>query len=169
MPDDEAVLCINLAGRTITVQFFLGRGARASAGAEEEIRLGFFQGVVPVGRADPAVLPAIFSPDISGFGSGPDEVIANHHDFIRQIKRDMSQATILSVEFSDRTIFGDGRVAWTTSKSTITFTIDGTGNQALHGRSTIVLRNTGSRWLIEQLHFSLPYGGQSTGQSFPGA
>jgi ketosteroid isomerase-like protein len=119
-------------------------------------------------KKDITTLSAIFSSDISGFGSGPDEVIANHHDFIRQIKRDMTQATILSVEFSDRTIFGDGRVAWTTSKSTITFTIDGTKKESLCGRSTIVLRNTGSRWLIEQLHFSLPYGGQSAGQSFPG-
>jgi ketosteroid isomerase-like protein len=120
-------------------------------------------------KKDIRTLSAIFSPDISGFGSGPDEVITNHRDFIRQIRRDMSQATILSVEFSDRAVFGDGRVAWTTSKSTITFTIDGTRKQALHGRSTIVLRNTGSRWLIEQLHFSMPYGGQSQGQSFPGA
>jgi ketosteroid isomerase-like protein len=120
-------------------------------------------------KKDITTLSAIFSPDISGFGSGPDEVISNHNDFIRQIKRDMSQATVLLVEFSDRKIFGDGRVAWATSKSTITFTIDGTKKQTLQGRSTMVLRNTGSRWLIEQLHFSLPFGGQLQGQSFPGA
>lgn len=120
-------------------------------------------------KKDIKTLSAIFSPDISGFGSGPDEVISNHNDFIRQIKRDVSQATVLLVEFSDRKIFGDGRVAWATSKSTITFTIDGTKKQTLQGRSTMVLRNTGSRWLIEQLHFSLPFGEQSQGQSFPGA
>ncbi|MDP3563558.1 MAG: nuclear transport factor 2 family protein [Methanoregula sp.] len=120
-------------------------------------------------KKDITTLSAIFSPDISGFGSGSDEVISNHNDFIRQIKRDVSQATVLLVEFSDRKIFGDGRVAWATSKSTITFTIDGTKKQTLQGRSTMVLRNTGSRWLIEQLHFSLPFGGQLQGQSFPGA
>jgi ketosteroid isomerase-like protein len=120
-------------------------------------------------KKDIKTLSAIFSPHISGFGSGPDEVISNHNDFLRQIKRDMSQATVLLVEFSDRKIFGDGRVAWATSKSSITFTIDGTQKQTLHGRSTMVLRNTGSRWLIEQLHFSLPFGGQAQGQSFPGA
>jgi len=118
---------------------------------------------------DIKALSAIFSHDISGFGSGPDEVIADHKDFIQHIKRDVSQATILSVDFSDRNIFGDGRIAWATSKSTITFTIDGSKKQALHGRSTMVLRNTGSRWLIEQLHFSLPYSGQAEGQSFPDA
>ena len=120
-------------------------------------------------KKDLRALSALFSPEISGFGSGPDEVIPDHKALIRQIKRDMSQATILSVEFSDRKIFGDGRIAWATSKSTITFTIDGTKKQTMRGRSTMVLRNTGSRWLIEQLHFSMPYGEQSQGQSFPGA
>ena len=120
-------------------------------------------------KKDIMTLSALFSPDISGFGSGPDEVIANHSDFIRQIQRDMSQATILSVEFTDRKIFGDGRIAWATSKSAIAFAINGSKKQVLQGRSTMVLRNTGSRWLIEQLHFSMPYGEQSAGQSFPGA
>ena len=120
-------------------------------------------------KKDVRTLSEIFSPNITGFGSGPDEVISNHNDFIRQIKRDMSQADILAVEFTDRKIFGDGRVAWATSKSSITFTIDGAAKQTLYGRSTMVLRGTGSRWVIEQLHFSLPFGGQSQGQSFPGA
>ena len=120
-------------------------------------------------KKDIKAFSALFSPEISGFGSGPDEIISNHNDFIRQIKRDMSQATIVSVEFTDRKIFGDGRVAWATSKSTITFTIDGTKKETIRGRSTMVLRNTGNRWLIEQLHFSMPYGEQSVGQSFPGA
>jgi ketosteroid isomerase-like protein len=120
-------------------------------------------------KKDIPALSALFSPEISGFGSGPDEVIADHTSFIRQMKRDMSQATILSLEFSDRQIFGDGRIAWATAKSTIAFTTDGKKKQTLCGRSTMVLRNTGSRWLIEQLHFSLPYSEQSAGQSFPGA
>jgi ketosteroid isomerase-like protein len=120
-------------------------------------------------KKDIKTLSALFSPEISGFGSGPDEIISDHNGFIRQIKRDMSQATIISVEFSDRKIFGDGRIAWATSKSTITFSIDGTKKQTIRGRSTMVLRNTGSRWLIEQLHFSMPYSEQSVGQSFPGS
>lgn len=120
-------------------------------------------------KKDIRTLSAIFSPAITGFGSGPDEVITDHDTFIRQMKRDISQGTILSVVFTDRQIFGDGRVAWATSKSTMTFTLDGTTKQTLCGRSTMVLRNTGSRWVIEQLHFSLPFGGQETGQSFPGA
>ncbi len=140
-----------------------------TAAREAEVRETMEAYATAYRKKDVKTLSAIFAPGISGFGSGPDEVISNHNDFIRQIKRDMNQATVLSVEFSDRKISGDGRVAWATSKSTITFTVDGTKKQTMQGRSTMVLRNTGSRWLIEQLHFSMPYGGQSEGQSFPGA
>jgi ketosteroid isomerase-like protein len=111
----------------------------------------------------------IFSPEICGFGSGPDEVIRNHRDFIRQIRRDMGQATVLAVDFSETGIHGDGRVAWVMTRTAITFTAGGSPVQSLNGRSTMVMRNTGSRWLIEQIHFSMPYGDQSAGQSFPGA
>jgi len=116
---------------------------------------------------DIETLSAIFSQNISGFGSGPDEIIRTHDDFIQHIKRDMAQATIHSVEFTDRRIFGDGMIAWVTSQSTMTYTTDGTTTQTIHGRSTMVLRNTGNGFIIEQLHFSLPCGEQSNGQSFP--
>lgn len=112
---------------------------------------------------------ALFSRDITGFGSGPDEVIVDYPSFIRQMERDLSQATILSVEFPDRTIYGDGRVAWVTSTCIFTFAVDGSTKQILRGRSTMVLRNTGSRWLIEQIHFSMPSRDQAAGQSYPGA
>lgn len=114
-------------------------------------------------------LMAVFSPEISGFGSGPDEVIRNHDAFIRQITRDVSQATVNAVEFSETNVFGEGRIAWVMTRSAITFTVAGAKKQTLFGRSTMVLRDTGRRWRIEQIHFSLPYGGQSEGQSFPGA
>jgi ketosteroid isomerase-like protein len=119
-------------------------------------------------KKDIQAFSLIFSKEITGFGSGQDEIIRNHAGLIRQIRRDMSQADILAVEFSDRQIFGDGRVAWVTSQTTMTFTLDGAKKQTLQGRSTMVLRNNGNRWIIEQLHFSLPFGGQAEGQSFPG-
>jgi len=120
-------------------------------------------------KKDIRALSALFATGISGFGSGPDEVIANHDDFIQHIRRDMSQATLLSIEYPGQQIFGDGRVAWVTSGNTMTYTVDGKTKETLRGRVTMVLKNTGSRWVIEQLHFSMPYGEQSTGQSFPGA
>jgi ketosteroid isomerase-like protein len=140
-----------------------------SKAQKEEVIATMEQYAMAYREKDIRTLSAIFAPEISGFGSGPDEVIGNHADFLRQIRRDMSQATILSVGFTDRKIFGEGRVAWATSKSAIAFSIGGKEKQTLSGRSTMVLRNTGSRWVIAQLHFSLPFGGQSEGQSFPGA
>ncbi len=120
-------------------------------------------------KKDIRALSALVAPGISGFGSGPDEVISNHDDFIQHTRRDMSQATLLSIEYPDLQVFGDGRVAWVTSGNTMMYTVDGKTKETLRGRVTMVLRNTGSRWVIEQLHFSMPYGEQSTGQSFPGA
>ncbi len=118
---------------------------------------------------DIKALLSIFSPEISGFGSGPDEVIMDREDFNRQIERDMSQATIISVEFTDTKIYGEDSIAWVTSGNTMVFSADGTTHQKIIGRSTMVLRNTGNGWIIEQLHFSVPYTEQSPGQSFPGA
>ena len=119
-------------------------------------------------KKDIKALLALFSPGISGFGSGPDEVILDRKDLIRQIMRDLSQATIVSFEFAGTKIFGEGRIAWVTSRSTIIFTNEETKKQIMSGRTTMVLRNTGSRWVIEQVHFSMPYSEQSPGQSFPG-
>ena len=120
-------------------------------------------------KKDIKALLALFSSEISGFGSGPDEVVLDKKDFTRQIKRDLSQATSISVKFTALKICGEGRIAWATSKSNITFTLKETKKQTMNGRSTIVLRNTGSRWIIEQVHFSIPYLEQSAGQSFPSA
>ena len=114
-------------------------------------------------------LLALFSPEISGFGSGPDEVVLNRKDFTRQMKRDLSQATSVSLEFPGLKIFGEGRVAWVTSGCDFTFMVEGRKKQTMSGRTTMVLRNRGSRWLIEQIHFSMPYVEQAPGQSFPGA
>jgi len=120
-------------------------------------------------KKDIKALMALFSPGISGFGSGPDEVVLDRKDFNRQIKRDLSQATSVFVKFTEMKIFGEGRIAWVTSRSNITFTLEGTKKETMSGRSTMVLRNTGSRWVIEQVHFSMPYIEQAPGQSFPGA
>ncbi len=134
-----------------------------------EVRATMQQYATTYRNKDIRGLLAVFSPGICGFGSGPDEVIHNQDEFIRQIRRDTSQATVNAVEFSDTQISGEGRVAWLMTKSAITFTVPGAGKQTMQGRSTMVMRDTGSRWVIEQIHFSMPYGGQSTGQSFPGA
>ena len=120
-------------------------------------------------KKDIKALLALCSPEISGFGSGPDEIVLGSKDFTRQMKRDLSQVTSVSVEFPCLKIFGEGRVAWVTSGCDFTFTVEGKKKQTMSGRMTMVLQNTGSRWVIGQIHFSMPYVEQSPGQSFPGA
>ena len=136
---------------------------------KREVRETMQQYVTAYRNRDVKGLLAVFSPDICGFGSGPDEVVLGIDAFVRQVTRDMNQATVNAVDFSDTQVFGEGRVAWLMTKTAITFTVPGAKKETMHGRSTMVMRNTGSRWKIEQFHFSMPYGGQSTGQSFPGA
>lgn len=112
---------------------------------------------------------SIFSPEIHGFGSGADETFIGSGSLGRQFKRDMSQADVDSVKFTETRINGEGPVAWVMTLSAITFTVPGSEKQTIRGRSTMVLRKISDRWLIEQIHFSVPYSEQSEGQSFPGA
>lgn len=134
-----------------------------------EVRAAMEKYATAYRNKDINALNALFSPTISGFGSGPDEVIRNHKEFVRQISRDLSQATGIALVFSDTVISGEGPVAWVMTRCSFSFTLAGSGQQTLNGRITMVLRNTGSRWLIEQIHFSMPFEEQATGQSFPGA
>ena len=140
-----------------------------SEAQKAEVRATMQQYATTYRNKDIAGLLAVFSSGICGFGSGPDEVIHNHDEFIRQIRRDVSQATVNAVDFTDTQIFGERGIAWLMTKTAITFTVPDAGKQTMYGRSTMVMRNTGSRWVIEQFHFSMPYGGQNSGQSFPGA
>lgn len=112
---------------------------------------------------------AIFSPAVRGFGSGADEDFIGREALARQFKRDMSQAAVDSVEFTETQIDGEGPVAWVMTMNSVSFTVPGSERQTIDGRSTMVLKNTGGRWLIEQIHFSVPFAKQEEGQSFPGA
>ncbi|HNX18494.1 MAG TPA: nuclear transport factor 2 family protein [Methanoregula sp.] len=76
-----------------------------------EVRATMEQYATAYKNKDIRGLLAVFSPDICGYGSGADEVIHNKNEFIRQIRRDISQATINTVNFTDTQIFGEGRIA----------------------------------------------------------
>ena len=119
-------------------------------------------------RKDPKALLALFSPDINGFGAGPDEIFKNRKEYAPLLKRDLIQATSISLEFKDLNIVGNGRIAWVMSGCNCTFVAEGKDKQMMRVRMTLGLRNTGSRWLIEQLHLSVPNTGQAPGQSFSG-
>ena len=119
-------------------------------------------------RKDPKALLALFSPDISGYGAGPDEIFRNRKECAPLLKRDLIQATSIFLEFKDLNIVGDGRIAWVMSGCNCTFVSEGNEKQTMRVRMTMGLINTGSRWLISQIHLSVPNTGQAPGQSFSG-
>jgi ketosteroid isomerase-like protein len=117
---------------------------------------------------DLKALLALLSPEISGYGAGQDEVFKNRKEYAPLLKRDLMQATSISLAFTDLNIVGDGPVAWVMSGCNCTFAAEGKEKQTMRVRITLGLKNTGSRWLIEQLHLSLPNAGQAPGQAFSG-
>lgn len=119
-------------------------------------------------RKDLKALLALFSPDVSGYGAGPDEIFKNRKEYAQLLKRDLIQATSIFLEFTDLNIVGDGRIAWVKSGCNCTFGAEGKYKQTMRVRMTLGLRNTGNRWLVEQLHISTPNTGQAPGQSFSG-
>jgi len=119
-------------------------------------------------RKDQKALLALFSPDIRGYGAGSDEHFRDREEYAPLVKRDLVQATSISIEFPDLNISGEGRIAWVTGSCNCTFISDGKDKQTMRVRTTMVLKNTGNRWLIEQLHLSVPNTGQAPGQSFSG-
>ena len=135
---------------------------------KEEVRETLDSYAAAYQRKDLKALLALFSPDISGYGAGPDEVFRNRKEYAPLVQRDLVQATSILLEFEDLNIVGDGPVAWVMSSCNCMFVAEGKDKQTMKVRMTFGLRNTGSRWLIEQLHISVPNTGQAPGQSFSG-
>jgi ketosteroid isomerase-like protein len=133
---------------------------------DREIRDVFAQYALGYRNKDMRAILGICSPAITGFGSGPDEIVRGKPQLKKALIRDFSQADQISLAFPGMEIAGAGPVAWVTSGCRFTLVIRGTGH-SMTGRFTAVVRNTGSRWLIEQIHFSMPDGAQDAGQSFP--
>lgn len=119
-------------------------------------------------RKDLKALLALLSPQVNGYGAGQDEHFTNRKEYTPLLKRDLVQATSISLAFTDVHISGEGPVAWVMNGCNCTFATEGNKKQTMRVRMTLGLRNTGSRWLIEQIHLSVPNTGQAPGQSFSG-
>ncbi|MEI6293993.1 MAG: nuclear transport factor 2 family protein [Methanomicrobiales archaeon] len=119
-------------------------------------------------KKDKKTLARLCSPDIIGFGSGPDEVFQGKKELMEGLVRDFKQTNSLQLRIPAMSINGEGRVAWVTCWSEFSAVI-GDNQVRMLGRMTAVLKNTGKAWRFEQIHFSMPYEGQEAGQSFPGA
>lgn len=105
---------------------------------------------------------AITAVDMMGFGTGADEIIRNREEMERQIRRDFDKVDSLSVRLADCTIKAEGTIGWVMGE--ITFIADG---KDIPCRLTMVLRGTGHRWEIVQMHISRPTGDQAEGESSP--
>jgi ketosteroid isomerase-like protein len=132
--------------------------------AEVRVTLGSYCAAYQ--KKDHKALLALFSPDISGYGAGPDEIFRNRKEYAQLVKRDLTQATSITLEFTDLSVAGDGPTAWVMSGCNCMFVAEGNDRQTMRVRMTFGLKNTGSSWLIEQLHISVPNAGQAPGQSF---
>ncbi len=105
---------------------------------------------------------AITAVDMMGFGTGADEIVRNREEMERQLRRDFKDVESISVRMADCTIKAEGTIGWVMGD--ITFTAD---ENEIPCRITMVLRGTGHRWEIVQMHISRPAGDQKKGKSFP--
>jgi ketosteroid isomerase-like protein len=110
---------------------------------------------------------SLVSPDICGYGSGPDEVITGYDEFVAQVTRDFIQADRIALRFTDIRIHGAMPVAWIMAGATFTVTI-GEVRHTFAGRMTAVLQKTDDRWRFGMVHFSMAYAEQQAGKSYPG-
>jgi len=117
-------------------------------------------------RKDVEGLLAITSPLFNGFGSGPDEVVHSFEELRAGISRDFSQCDEVTMKFSDTHIKEVHGFAWMIARCTITAR---TGNEVLSliGRMSAAFISSPDGWQVAQTHFSMPYGAQEEGQSFP--
>ncbi|MCX6689011.1 MAG: nuclear transport factor 2 family protein [Methanoregula sp.] len=116
-------------------------------------------------KKDVRAILELCSQNITGFGSGIDEVYEGRQQVHEALTRDLKQADEIALKFSGMKCYGDPVVAWLSTGCTFEGVM-GKERLMMNGRMTAVLKNTGSRWLIEQIHFSMPFAGQEPGQSY---
>jgi ketosteroid isomerase-like protein len=102
---------------------------------------------------------------VVGIGTGQDEWRVGPAAFKAQLERDFSQAEALSVDYEPVVVSEAGSVAWVAGRARVQARVDG-HDVGLAGRFTAVLEDRGDRWLLLQLHFSLPAAEQAEGRSF---
>ena len=105
-------------------------------------------------------------PDIVVIGSGFDEKSVGIDQFIEHLKRDWSQAEVLTISFKDYTVSAAGPVAWFSADINFHCTID-EQEVDLPGRLTGIMEKRNERWLWVQMHFSTPNIEQVQGKSWP--
>lgn len=119
-------------------------------------------------RRDLDGLVSLLDPEARGFGTGADEVAANPQGFRQAVARDFTQSEAASIAFTDRRCSVSGDIAWVMGAAGFAFRMNGV-DDTLEGRFTAVLRRHEGVWRFAQFHFSVPFGAQVPGASWPEA
>ena len=119
-------------------------------------------------RRDVEGLLALFAPepDITVMGTGTDELSIGVAVLRNQFTRDITQADEIVWDFPAPVVACLGSVAWTLVQANVHARM-GSIREDLALRASVVAVRVGDRWLIHQMHCSLPSPGQPEGESFP--
>ena len=99
-------------------------------------------------------------------GTGADEVRFGTAEARLQVVRDMSEVDGLSMGMENLSVNVFGEAAFAYSDAVINASVDGESFK-FPVRATIGLIRTSDGWRIAQIHFSVAYGEQAPGRSFP--
>ena len=103
--------------------------------------------------------------DVVGIGTGQDEWRVGTEEFKAELERDFSQAEVPSVDYEPVVVSEAGSAAWVAGRARVQARVDGQ-ELTLGGSLTAVLEYRDDRWLLSQMHFSLPAAEQAGGRSF---
>ena len=119
-------------------------------------------------RRDMASLSALLAPDpdVTFFGTGADEERVGLAEIKEQIQRDWTQSETASINWAQLSVSAQGSVAWVAAHVMLKARASGR-ELTFPGRITAVMDKRDGRWLIDQLHLSVPMSGQVEGHSFP--
>ena len=121
-----------------------------STQTEEQIREVLNRYVSLYEKRDIEAILQLFAPDIMCFGKARDDIILNKAACEQQFRWDFERVGTLSLQMSNCTIKAEGTISWVMGDLTIA--VD---TLVFPCRFTMVLRGTGHRWEIVQMHFSL--------------
>jgi ketosteroid isomerase-like protein len=105
-------------------------------------------------------------PDVVFIGTGGDEKRVGLADIEVLFQRDFAQFEDASLKLVRPSVSAAGSVAWVVADLILRAKTGG-WEISLQARSNAVLEDRRDRWLIVQLHASLPAAGQTEGEAFP--
>ncbi|MEE9379230.1 MAG: nuclear transport factor 2 family protein [Candidatus Lokiarchaeia archaeon] len=111
---------------------------------------------------------SFFAPDpnVVVYGSGVDEKRIGLDEIRAQFERDFAQTEAASLEYDWKSISGSEPFAWLAADVTFKATTQGQ-EMTFKGRYTSLFEKREDKWLILQMHFSMPSSAQPEGESFP--